>query len=209
VLYNLYQHPLAHNPGPKLAVSTYLYQTYYGFGRREKPILYSVSRLPQEIWLNHSQDSKLNHTLTHAGPVVRITPDEVHFRDPDNYDRIYCVGTKYDKSSKFYRAFGAGYSTFTAGPAAVHKPRRARLDPFLPRRNFLKMEHLVDSRVKKLEEIMASKFSKNEAVDLHHAFRAISVDVISDYAFGESYELLAREDLGREFWDLVTEVGPT
>jgi hypothetical protein len=61
------------------------------------------------------------------------------------------------------------------------------------------MEHLVDSRVKKLEEIMALKFSKNEAVDLHHTFRAISVNVISDYAFGERYELLAREDLGRQF----------
>jgi hypothetical protein len=32
--------------------------------------------------------------------------------------------------------------------------------------------------------------------------------VITDYAFGESYELLAREDLGREFWDLTTGLGP-
>jgi hypothetical protein len=56
---------------------------------------------------------------------------------------------------------------------------------------------------------MRSKFSKNEAIDLHHAFRAISVDVITDYAFGESYELLARDDLGREFWDLATGIGPT
>jgi cytochrome P450 len=141
--------------------------------------------------------------------VVRITPDEVHLSDPENCDQIYSVGKKYDKSSKFYRALRAGYSTFTEGPAAVHKPLRARLDPFFSRQNVLKMEHLVVSRVKKLEEIMTSKFSKDEAVDLHHAFRAISVDVISDYAFGESYELLAREDLGREFWDLVTEIGPT
>jgi len=29
VFYNLYLHPLAHIPGPKIAAATYLYQTYY------------------------------------------------------------------------------------------------------------------------------------------------------------------------------------
>ena len=143
------------------------------------------------------------------GAVVRITPDEVHLSDPENYEVMYCVGSKYPKSTMFYGALGAGYSTFTAGPVAVHKPRRARFDPFFSRRNVLNLEHLVQARAEKLSEIISSKSSRNEVVDLHHAFRAISVDVISDYAFGESYELLARDDLGREFFDLVTGMGPT
>lgn len=146
---------------------------------------------------------------TVVGPVVRITPDEVHLSDPENYEIIHSVGSKYSKSTPFYSALGAGYSTFTAGPAEVHKPRRARLDPFFSRRNVIKMEYLVQSRAAKLLEIMQSKFSRNEAVDLHHAFRSISVDVISDYAFGESYELLDRDDLGREFFDLTGGIGPT
>jgi cytochrome P450 len=141
--------------------------------------------------------------------VVRITPDEVHLSDPENYEVMHCVGTKYSKSTAFYGALGAGYSTFVSGTAEVHKPRRAKLDPFFSRRKVLNLEHLVQSRAEKLLEIISSKFSRNEAVDLHHAFRSISVDIISDYAFGESYELLARDDLGREFFEMVVGIGPT
>jgi len=146
-----------------------------------------------------------------SGDVVRITPDEVHLTNPNHYEVIYSVGSKYAKVTQFYGALGAGYSTFTAGPNEVHKPRRARLDPLFSRRNVLKLEYLVQARSEKMLEIMTSKFSRNEAMDLHHAFCSISVDVISvsDYAFGESYELLSRDDLGREFFDLTGGIGPT
>jgi len=47
VLYNLYFHPLTHIPGPKLAASTYLYQTYYS--------LIGGSRFYMQISKLHSQ----------------------------------------------------------------------------------------------------------------------------------------------------------
>jgi hypothetical protein len=39
IFYNIYRHPLAHIPGPKLAAATYLYQTYFSF-RNEKSRYY-------------------------------------------------------------------------------------------------------------------------------------------------------------------------
>jgi cytochrome P450 len=143
------------------------------------------------------------------GPVVRITPDEIHLSDPDNYEVMHCVGTKYPKSTQFYNGFGIGYSTFSAGPIHVHKPRRAMLDPYFSRKNVLALEHLVQARAENISDILTTKLAKGEAVDLHHAFRAISVDVISDYAFGESYGLLDTPDFGHEFFDMVSGIGPT
>lgn len=50
VFYNLFRHPLAHIPGPKLAAATYLYQTYYG--------LVGGSRYYQEIARLHDKYGK-------------------------------------------------------------------------------------------------------------------------------------------------------
>lgn len=91
----------------------------------------------------------------------------------------------------------------------MHKPRRARLDPFFSRRKVLTLESVVQHRAQRLIAIIKQRFARNEAVDLHHAFRSISVDVITDYAFGESYELLERPDLGKEFFDLTNGIGPS
>lgn len=146
---------------------------------------------------------------TFLGPVVRITPDEVHLSDPDNHEVIYSVGTKYAKSPQFYDGFGIGYSTFSTGPNSVHRVRRGRLDPFFSRRNVINLEHIVRSRAERLTGLVSAKLAKNEDVDMHHAFRAISVDVITDYAFGESYDLLDTADLGREFFEMVNGIGPT
>lgn len=45
-------------------------------------------------------------------------------------------------------------------------------------------------------------------MDLHHGLRAVSIDVITDYAFGQSYGLLETPDLGYEFFMLVQRLGP-
>ena len=214
VWYNLFLHPLKHIPGPKLAGATFLYQTYFSFSGGKSRYYIKVAELHKQYGKYSSKVSRNRlefpvHMLINPGPVVRITPNEVHLSDPVNFDAIYSVGSKYGKSMAYYGALGAGYSTFVSSTAEVHRPRRAKLDPFFSRRMVLNMENLVQSRAQKLCDIISSKFSKGQAVDLYHAFRSISVDVISDYAFGESYELLARDDLGREYFDDLAGLGPT
>lgn len=44
-------------------------------------------------------------------------------------------------------------------------------------------------------------------MEIGYAFRALSIDVISEYAFGECYDLLGKEDLGRGFFEMVMKRG--
>lgn len=211
VIYNIYRHPLASVPGPKLAGATYLYQSYFSLAGGSR-YYYQIGKLHKKYGTDKSSSPKTaSEVCAHPllGPVVRITPDEVHLSDPDNYEVIYSVGTKYAKSPQFYDGFGIGYSTFSTGPNDVHRVRRGRLDPFFSRRKVINLEHIVRSRAEKLIDLVSSKLARKEAVDMHHAFRAISVDVITDYAFGESYHLLDTADMGREFFEMVNGIGPT
>lgn len=74
-VYRRFFHPLAKIPGPFLPAVTKLYQSYYN--RRY-----------------YLQIEKLH---ARYGPIVRITPDEVHIADPE-HNAVY-----YDKSMTFPR----------------------------------------------------------------------------------------------------------
>ncbi|KAH0536973.1 hypothetical protein FGG08_006201 [Glutinoglossum americanum] len=140
-------------------------------------------------------------------PVVRITPDEIHLSDPENYEKIYYIGTKYWKSPTFYNGFGIGYSTFSTLRNDVHAVRRAALNPMFSRRMVLNLEGLVQEKAEKLVNRAQHAFAEKKPLDIHHGFRAISVDVISDYAFNRCYNLLDRPDFGVEFFQRVSELG--
>ena len=70
------------------------------------------------------------------------------------------------------------------------------------------LEDVVQSKVAKLDRRLGEAASSKSAVDLHHALRAISVDVITDYAFDNCYNLLDREDFGSQFFNTMHEFGP-
>lgn len=72
----------------------------------------------------------------------------------------------------------------------------------------MSLEYIVQERAQKLSSLIKSKFAIGKAVDLHHTFRSISVDVITEYAFGSCYNLMDKEDLGAEFFAMVSGIGP-
>ena len=48
----------------------------------------------------------------------------------------------------------------------------------------------------------------DSGVHLHHAFRTVSVDVISEIAFGSCYDFLDKDDTGADFFEMARGIGP-
>lgn len=203
VVYRRFFHPLAKIPGPFLPAVTTLYQLYY-YGRYHK----QIEKLHQEYGTQaHRQSSE--HLLTCSiGPVVRINPNEVHLSDPDNFDKIYSMSSKFAKSPDLYGAFCIPHATFCTPGNELHKRRRAALNPMFSRKMMLNLEDVVQDKARRLVGITERGIARGEPVDLHHAFRAVSVDVITEYAFDKSYSLLESPDLGEHFFAMIRGVGP-
>ncbi|KAF9767249.1 hypothetical protein IL306_000204 [Fusarium sp. DS 682] len=198
IIYRLYFHPLAKVPGPRLAAITWLYQTYYSFVGGSRFYL-QIEKL-HEIY-----DAD---PLVLQGPIVRITPNEVHLSDLDNYDRIYYVGSRYSKDANFYGAFGNENSSFTTPSNELHRQRRTGLNSFFSRKIVIDLEDIVQDKARKVCKAIDNTIATGKPMDLHHALRAVSIDVITEYAFGESYGLLDTPDFGYDFFMLVLRLGP-
>ena len=140
--------------------------------------------------------------------MIRITPHEVHLSDPHNYEKIYHVGTPYSKDPLFYGAFGNPNSSFTTPSNELHRLRRSGLNSFFSKKVVLDLEDIVQEKVEKLSTLVSRALDSHRAVDMHHGLRAISIDIITDYAFGKSYDLLDQPDLGLRFFTLVHKIGP-
>jgi hypothetical protein len=139
---------------------------------------------------------------------VRISPNDIHLSDPENYEKIYYVGSKFWKSPNFYGPFGLKTAAVTTLRNEVHRVRRAAINPLFSRKVVLDLEGVVQSKVQKLCRRLSETLRVGKPMDLHHGFRAVSVDVITDYAFDNCYNLLDSPSLGAEFFDLLRGMVP-
>lgn len=85
MIYRLYFHPLAKFPGPRLAAATQWYEFYYDciqFGQ----YTFQIARLHEKYgqWHNlQHKGTKASKLILIKGPLIRISPNELHCNDPD------------------------------------------------------------------------------------------------------------------------------
>jgi cytochrome P450 len=140
--------------------------------------------------------------------VVRIQPHEVHLIDQEHFETTYHVGSKYIKCAAFYDAFMAPNSTFGSISNESHKQKRSRLNHLFSRKMVLQLEDIMQKAARQVVSLTKTSIAAQQPMDLHHALRCVSVDVITEYAFDRSFDLLHTPDLAVQFFANLRGLAP-
>ncbi|ESK81719.1 benzoate 4-monooxygenase cytochrome p450 [Moniliophthora roreri MCA 2997] len=140
----------------------------------------------EEGWVNHLE--KLHDRY---GPVVRVTPWELHFNSSDAYDDIHVLPKPhFPKDPGFYQSYLIPDAVVSLCDPQKASKRRALLGTYFSRRAVLQLEHVVQSTVDALIEKLSAYAETREPADMFLAYRATSFDIITSYLFGQRFNAL-------------------
>ncbi|KAJ0417856.1 cytochrome P450 [Aspergillus carlsbadensis] len=175
--YRLYLSPLADIPGSMLAALTFWYEIYY------------------DIWLGGQYFREIARMHETYGPIVRINPSEVHFNDPEVVDTIYPGYWRRTEKPKIIGwKTGTQYSIVGTIDHGLHRKRRNAINSFFSSASIRRLEPIMQANIQKLLARLDQVGKSNEVLQLHHAIKACTCDIITEYAFGESFGFIDQED---------------
>lgn len=193
-VYRLHFHPLAKFPGPKIAALTVWYEFYFD-GIKRGRYTFRIQRMHQKY-----------------GPIVRISPNELHVNDPSFIDELYAGGGKRrDKYAYFSAQFGIPDSVFGTQDHDLHRLRRGALGRFFSRASVSRLEPVIHRAIEKLTSQLQTHRDSGQPVTMTMAFSCLTTDVVTEYAFSKSYDFLSSPTFEPNFHRAIiagTDMGP-
>ncbi|KAK2834957.1 hypothetical protein FQN49_006745 [Arthroderma sp. PD_2] len=129
------------------------------------------------------------------GPIVRISPDELHVYDSAFIDELYAGGGKRRDKSTFYTwQFGTPGSILSTASHDLHRLRRSALNPFFSKASVVKLEPIIVDTVQKLCRKIEMHAGSGTPITISSAFFGMTTDIISEYAFAKSTDFLETDN---------------
>ncbi|KAH8174628.1 cytochrome p450 domain-containing protein [Sarocladium implicatum] len=192
VMYRLIFHPLARFPGPKLAAATGWYLAYFdimaGPGAQ---VMFELHRL---------------HRL--YGPIVRISPDEIHIDDYTWLDTLYTVtsGGHRDKHLPDAVIVGTPFAIFGTEKHDIHRKRRQAFAGIFSKANVARVETMVWDKMEKLLNNMNQEIKQHGHASMRVHTLAMTTDVAAAYCLEESLGLQDDESKARNWSEVQASV---
>lgn len=162
-------------------------------------------RAAQAIWYVGIPSLSPSKTCSQlSGPIVRINPNDVHINDPEFIDEVFAGGTKKrDKNKIIVRMFGLPESTVSTLPHDLHRMRRGALNPFFSKQSIRRLEPIIQNVLQKLLGILDDFRKEQKPTPMSLIFKAVTSDIISEYAFGESGNCLGMKNFNEGYFKAI------
>lgn len=133
--------------------------------------------------------------LTEKGPILRISPNEVSFNDLDASSTIYGPTSRFEKTKFFYRAFEDQASNLhTMQDREQHLQDKRLISHAFSRANIIQHGAAIYDKATYLMGRIEQRAKEGITVPLYPVFRCLTLDTISEFAFGKSLKALELEN---------------
>ncbi|KAK2798823.1 hypothetical protein FQN50_008684 [Emmonsiellopsis sp. PD_5] len=176
LIYRLYISPLSKFPGPRLAAATLWYEFYY------------------DAVLKGRYTFKIKELHKKYGPIIRISPYELHIDDPEYYHVLYSYSPARDKYYYYLKPFDFPLSAFGTESHRAHRFRRRALNPFFFRQRVAQHERLVQTLVQKFCKRIDEFDAAGKIVPISLGYVCLITDLITSYVLDTNYQYLDTPD---------------
>ncbi|KAI4962195.1 hypothetical protein J4E86_001227 [Alternaria arbusti] len=208
-IYRLYFHPLRSVPGPRLAALTQWVETYYEcFKAPGGQFMWEYQKWHEKYGMSTRFRKRLlfaHHFVT--GPIVRVSPNEVHIQDPTFYDTLYAQSRHSDKLKHLEHRFNNEMSSFATAEHSLHRLRRSALNPFFSKRKITQYSPHVQSHMDRLCNRIDSGFVANgKTMNLNNMWGAFTSDIVVGYCLEKPYDFILNPDFRAQFSDAMVDL---
>lgn len=137
------------------------------------------------------------------GPIVRISPYELHIHDIESIDKIYSQEGKWDKYAYPIVAFGSMKTTHATLKHDLHRMRRAALNPFFSKQKIATLGPLMEKKIDQLSRRFQEFAASGNVLSIGTAYSALNMDIITEYTLIKGYNNLQAEDFNYEMVEAV------
>jgi hypothetical protein len=132
--------------------------------------------------------------ITNQGPIVRISPYELHINDPTFFDTLYQQNAHFDKYAWAVDGFAAFGAAIMTASHDLHRARRAPLNPFFSKAKVSSRQDIIHNNLSRLSSRISKLAETGKEFDIGAAVGAYVRDITNEFILGKTYDCLGKED---------------
>jgi cytochrome P450 len=121
------------------------------------------------------------------GPIIRISPYELHVSDPSFFDTIYSQEGRWDRNVWSWKAWGIKGGTIHSVDHDQHRARRKPLAPFFFKARVAGQQDVIRKHIEKFCDRMSGAAKSQETINIGAAVTAVARDIAFEFILAKTY----------------------